>query len=269
MTLKAGNSGSLVKALQEALAAKGFDPGTPDGTFGPGTVQAVEAFQTSAGLEADGVAGPNTLDALGFVAPAPVASLIPSVTVDMACQIVPDAHRSNVEQNLPHVLNALVEPQLADKQMITMALATIRAETAGFEPINEGVSRFNTSPGGREFDLYDHILGNHGAPEGATFKGRGFIQLTGRDNYRIHGAAIGMEAELLANPDLANDPDIAGKLLASFLKAHEAQMREALANSDFAKARKLVNGGSHGLDVFTAACHVAAQVLPEQIEVAS
>jgi peptidoglycan L-alanyl-D-glutamate endopeptidase CwlK len=32
--------------------------------------------------------------------------------------------------------------------MILMALGTIRAETASFEPISEGQSRFNTSPGG-------------------------------------------------------------------------------------------------------------------------
>jgi peptidoglycan L-alanyl-D-glutamate endopeptidase CwlK len=100
----------------------------------------------------------------------------------------------NIEQNLPVVLSALVEPQLVDKPMVLMALATIRAETESFLPISEGQSKFNTSPGGQPFDLYDNRkdLGNLGPPDGFRFRGRGLIQLTGRSNYQAHGAAIGL-----------------------------------------------------------------------------
>ena len=41
--------------------------------------------------------------------------------------------------------------------MVLMALATIRAETESFEPISEGKSKFNTSPGGRPFDCITTI----------------------------------------------------------------------------------------------------------------
>jgi peptidoglycan L-alanyl-D-glutamate endopeptidase CwlK len=144
---------------------------------------------------------------------------------------------------------------MADKIMVLMALATIRAETGEFLPISEGVSSFNTSPGGPPFDLYDHRadLGNQGPPDGERFKGRGFVQLTGRANYRQHGEAIGLGTQLLDNPDLANDPEIAARLLASFLKSREAAIRAAVAAGDLAQARKLVNGGSHGIDAFTGA----------------
>jgi peptidoglycan L-alanyl-D-glutamate endopeptidase CwlK len=103
--------------------------------------------------------------------------------------------------------------------------------------------------------LYDHRtdLGNQGPPDGDRFKGRGFVQLTGRSNYRLHGNAIGLGTQLIDNPDLANDPEIASKLLASFLKNKEQGIRSALAADDLATARKLVNGGSHGLDVFSSA----------------
>jgi peptidoglycan L-alanyl-D-glutamate endopeptidase CwlK len=79
------------------------------------------------------------------------------------------------------------------------------------------------SPGGRAFDLYDNRRdsGNSGPPDGATFRGRGFIQLTGRANYKEHGAAIGPGGQLVTNPDLANDAGIASRLLASFLSARE------------------------------------------------
>jgi peptidoglycan L-alanyl-D-glutamate endopeptidase CwlK len=224
----------------------------------------VLAFQRSAGLAADGIAGPGTATALGLNDPQspPPPSLIPAITVDIAARIVP-APRVNIESNLPFVLNALVAPELADKPMILMALATICAETGSFLPIGEFESRFNTSPGGHPFDLYDSRadLGNQGAPDGERFKGRGFVQLTGRANYAFHGAAIGLGNQLIENPDLANDPGIAARLLASFLKTHEERIRAALSANDLHEARRLVNGGSHGLDAFTAAYNTGLALL--------
>src|SRR5882762_320667 len=63
-TLRQGSSGSDVKDLQQKLQDLGFDPNGVDGNFGPGTRDAVIAFQQSKGLQADGIAGPNTLAAL-------------------------------------------------------------------------------------------------------------------------------------------------------------------------------------------------------------
>ena len=198
-----------------------------------------------------------------------VLSLIPDITVDIAARIIPYAPRANIESNLPFVLNALVAPELTDKPMILMALATIRAETGSFVPIGEFESRFNTSPGGHPFDLYDSRadLGNLGPPDGERFKGRGFIQLTGRANYALHGAAIGLGNQLIENPDLANDPAIAARLLASFLKTHEERIRAALRSNDLREARRLVNGGSHGLEAFTAAYTTGLALIPHQIAV--
>ena len=64
VTLKNGDSGDEVKALQEALAALGYDVGEPDGAFGATTEEAVKQFQADSGIEADGVAGPQTLTAI-------------------------------------------------------------------------------------------------------------------------------------------------------------------------------------------------------------
>jgi hypothetical protein len=191
-------------------------------------------------------------------------SLIPDVTVDIAAHMLPAAHRENIESNLPYVLNALVAPQLTDKPMILMALATICAETGSFLPISEGQSHFNTSPGGHPFDLYDSRadLGNLGPPDGERFKGRGFVQLTGRANYEFHGAAIGVGNQLVENPDLANHPAIAACLLASFLKTHEEKLRVALSSGDLREARRLVNGGSHGLTAFEDAYSIGLALVP-------
>jgi len=51
----------------------------------------------------------------------------------------------------------------------------------------------------------------------------------------------------------ANDSDIAGRILAEFLRRAEAGIRAALDRKDLATTRKLVNGGSHGLNSFRSA----------------
>src|SRR5437879_3851521 len=64
--LKQGSSGPDVTELQQKLKDLGFDPNGVDGNFGPGTKAAVIAFQQSKGLQADGIAGPASLAALGL-----------------------------------------------------------------------------------------------------------------------------------------------------------------------------------------------------------
>jgi lipoprotein-anchoring transpeptidase ErfK/SrfK len=62
--LEQGEHGDEVAALQARLVELGYWLGTPDGTYGQLTRQAVMAFQKAQGLGRDGVAGPATLAAL-------------------------------------------------------------------------------------------------------------------------------------------------------------------------------------------------------------
>jgi len=63
-TLAYGMHGSDVRALQQRLAQLAYYPGTADGQFGSGTLEAVWAFQEVQGLSADGVVGSGTGHAL-------------------------------------------------------------------------------------------------------------------------------------------------------------------------------------------------------------
>lgn len=56
--------GVAVEKIQRYLNAHGFDCGKVDGMFGPATEKAVKAFQKAKGLEADGLCGPKTLEAM-------------------------------------------------------------------------------------------------------------------------------------------------------------------------------------------------------------
>ncbi len=60
-TLREGDRGAEVKAMQKRLKELGYLTGSADGVFGPMTTEAVKAFQKRNGLTADGVVGPATL----------------------------------------------------------------------------------------------------------------------------------------------------------------------------------------------------------------
>jgi len=239
--LKMGSKGTKVKNLQKRLREVGFNPGAIDGDFGPAVHAAVLAYQKSKGLLSDGVVGSRTLGALGLTKDKKLPSVVNKVTTTMVSKMFPYAPVDNIKEYLPFVLKALEDDKLGDKQMVLMALATIRAETGRFLPIDEGKSKYNTSPGGHPFDLYDkrRDLGNGAKGDGAKFKGRGFIQLTGKANYTKYSKALRLGTKLVKIPEFANDPKIAAKILSRFLKDKERRIKEALLDNDLRLARRL------------------------------
>lgn len=175
--------------------------------------------------------------------------MLTNITTDLVSKVFPATPVAHIATNLPFLVDALNAFQ-CDRTMAIMALATVRAETESFLPVEEEPSRWNTSPGGTPFDLYDDRsgLGNQGPPDGERFRGRGYVQLTGRANYYRLGTLLNLD--LIDNPDTATDPQTAATILVRFLLLKENQIRAALQRNDLAAARKLVNGGSNGLDRF-------------------
>ncbi|MCB2054717.1 MAG: peptidoglycan-binding protein [Geminicoccaceae bacterium] len=250
--LRIGAAGETVRRLQALLAAKGFAPGAIDGAFGPATEAAVLGFQLARDLVPDGIVGPVTWRALGE-ATATLPPVLDRLEVSLVARLFPSTDTGSIARNLPLIVGALAEAEMDDKPMALMALATIRAESETFEPVSEMPSRWNSSPGGHPFDLYDHRrdLGNAGRPDGARFRGRGFVQLTGRANYGAVGRYIGLGDTLLHQPEHANEPATAARILAAFLRMRQRAIKRALAEGDLVRARRLVNGGRHGLGRFT------------------
>ncbi|MBV8976330.1 MAG: hypothetical protein JO261_06600 [Alphaproteobacteria bacterium] len=189
--------------------------------------------------------------------------------VDFVSKLFPFTPRSNIAINLPFVLAALKERGLSDHDMTLYALAAIRVQTASFLPVPEGQSRFNTPPNGLPFGLYEpgtHIgraLGNVEAGDGARFKGRGYLQITGREAYRRYGQQIGVD--LVGNPDLACDGKVAAEIVAQFVKNNEMKIRSALAANDLKSAMRLLTGGSLGLDQFSNAFTTGRKLLRDPV----
>jgi peptidoglycan L-alanyl-D-glutamate endopeptidase CwlK len=186
------------------------------------------------------------------------------ITPDLVAQVFPATPVADIRTNLPAILTELAAKR-CDRRMLIMALATIRAEAETFTPLSEFQSKFNTPPGGPPFSLYDHRadLGNTGPPDGEKFRGRGYVQLTGRANYAKFGPIVG--ADLINNPELAGDHEVAAKILVEFLTNKQTQIDAALAKHDLAAARRLVNGGTNGLDRFTDAYERADKLFPQTV----
>lgn len=259
-----------VAALRTVLAqALGRDavlfPGLSSGqTLDANVEAALRAWQAGVGLVADGVLGPRCLELLGLARwPLLAPPLEQGLTLALVRPLFPATKPANIDRYLPYVSAALRAVGLLDRPMLLAALGTIKAETEGFLPISEYPSQFNTPPGAAPFSAYDGRLGNKQAGDGARFKGRGFVQLTGRANYAKYGELLGVD--LCAQPDLANAPEVAAVLLAGYLAQCADAMREALAAGNLRAARKLVNGGSHGLDRFSSVFEIAAATWPGEL----
>ena len=96
---------------------------------------------------------------------------------------------------------------------------------------------------GAEFNV-GRELGNTEPDDGYNFRGRGFIQLTGRGNYTRYAALI-HKPEVVTDPDLANDPQIAAALAVAYINdrykggGFEAMMRCVGNNTpDIAQAKR-------------------------------
>ncbi|HSH18312.1 MAG TPA: glycoside hydrolase family 19 protein [Candidatus Saccharimonadales bacterium] len=157
------------------------------------------------------------------------------VTEDVVAQMLPGAKRSTIHDMYPLMIDALAERGVADLDMALYAFATINPETSAALPIAEiGGSKARYAP----------------------YYGRGYVQLTWFDNYKKAGKALGLD--LVNNPDLAMEPRNAARIMAWFLtsEGREERLRKAFANNDIAAMRKVVNGGTNGINKFSTSWNI-------------
>ncbi len=99
--------------------------------------------------------------------------------------------------------------------------------------------------------VYGNRMGNGGprTGDGFRFRGRGYLQLTGRENYRRFGKRIHVDLE--GTPDLAAQPATAWLIAASYLANRSRLRKTALEWADdnnVEAVTRIVNGGIHGLE---------------------
>jgi putative chitinase len=105
--------------------------------------------------------------------------------------------------------------------------------------------------------VYNGRMGNTSPEEAAAFIGRGLIQLTGKDNYRAFGEAIG--EDLVANPQLVEEPRYAALSAGWFWNKRGLN---ALADAmDVTTMTVRINGGRIGIDDRIAKINKAIDIL--------
>lgn len=94
--------------------------------------------------------------------------------------------------------------------------------------------------------VYANRMGNgpEESGEGWAFRGRGFIQLTGKNNYRLCGEALGVD--LLSDPMYLETPEGAARSAAWFWKKNG--LNAVADTGDIVKMTKIINGGTIGLE---------------------
>lgn len=90
--------------------------------------------------------------------------------------------------------------------------------------------------------VYGGRMGNKAAGDGWKYRGRGYVHLTGRDNYAAASKDLGID--LVNNPDLAADPDVAAKIAVWYWNKRVAAKG---ADRDVLAATRAINGGTNGL----------------------
>jgi putative chitinase len=99
--------------------------------------------------------------------------------------------------------------------------------------------------------VYANRMGNgdEASGDGWKYRGRGPLQLTGKNNYRAFGKYIGREQEVLDNPDIvANELGFESALW--FFDANKLWgiCDQGINDAAILALTKRINGGTHGLD---------------------
>ena len=139
------------------------------------------------------------------------------------------------------------DADLSDLRHAAYMLATVKHECADtWQPEQErGTPAY--------FDKYEpgtklgRRLGNRAKGDGARYKGRGYPQITGLDNYARLGAMIGLGDELVKHPERALEPAIAYRIMSVGMRRGAFTGRRLAhyinaQGGDYINARRIING---------------------------
>ena len=263
MLLRKGDNNENVKLLQKKLHLD------PVGNFGPKTEEAVKLWQAAHGLTADGIVGDKTWSMImGEEEHAEVKQQVQAVSNSTGLKL------DKLKGHIPDSVIAMIPDTAAKFQINTPLrlahfLAQCGHESGGFRltkenlnysakglngifkkyfPTLESALPYERKPEKIANKVYGGRMGNgpESSGDGAKFCGRGFIQLTGRDNYTAFGKSIG--EDMTTNPEKVST-HYALLSAAWFFNKNKLHIMadEGATDAVVTKITKRVNGGTIGL----------------------
>lgn len=167
------------------------------------------------------------------------------------------ASRRAVDARWPVIEKALWTEGITDRRSQIAAVATVVAEVGkDLRPVDEygGRAYFRRMYEGRT------DLGNTRPGDGARYHGRGYIQLTGRANYRAYGRKLDLPLE--DRPGLALRPYVGARVLAEYFK--ERRIAHDARQGRWRDVRLKINGGYNGWPTFHRAVTSLRRVPPSR-----
>jgi predicted chitinase len=210
--------------------------------------------------------------------------------------ITPPPVKQDVKQNLGDVKAAMMKRGMGDEKYLNAVLGNVMKESGG-KVQNENLNYSKTSNdrirsifgsrarGKSEQELNDiksspesmgefmygkdtkigRGMGNLEPGDGFKYRGRGYIQLTGKSNYAAASQAIFGDDTLVKNPDLVNDPKIAADVVAWYMERGKAGMAKKMGiddkNMTQAEANLLATSQIAGTDVRKAGGYLGGEVM--------
>ncbi|CAA9328454.1 MAG: GH19 [uncultured Gemmatimonadetes bacterium] len=236
----AGFGGGTTLAVQRALGAVFLlNPSDDvDGAAGPRTQAGWQLFRRASGLPPNAV-----IDVAGARRLADAAAAPDSFVGRLAVRIPPEyefrrGHRAENEARSVEAIGAAAHDLGLSRPQLAYVLATAEHESDRFATLEEYAS--GAAYEGRS------DLGNTQPGDGPRFKGRGYVQLTGRNHYRQYARLSGIHLELLP-PVLTNWPALSAWVLVDGMwrGAYTGGRLDGFVSSgrtDFHNARRVVNG---------------------------
>ena len=224
-TLRRGDEGPLVTKLQLKLGVDAI------GKFGPKTEAALITWQKANGLQGDGIAGPFTLAKLGIEALPQGTGIVAASPAVSTSITIPDNSGFKLHNLKGHIPDAVIAqiPDTAARFGITTPLrlahflSQCSHESGGFKAVRENLNysakglmgifkkyfpnaklalQYERKPEKIASLVYGNRMGNgpESSMDGYTYRGRGYIQLTGKSNYSLFDKTV--PEDITANPDL-------------------------------------------------------------------
>ena len=267
MLLKVGSIGDDVVKLQIKL---GVDP---IGKFGPKTEAAVKGWQTAHGLTPDGIVGDATWAKLfAPVIETPIAPVIvaPVATIEPQKAFKLDKLKGHIPQNvIDQIPDTASKFGITNNLRLAHFLAQCGHESGGFRAVSENLNysakglcgifrkyfpsvtialQYERKPEKIANKVYASRMGNgpESSGDGYKFRGRGYIQLTGKDNYSLFDATV--PESILDMPDLVASKYPLASAAFFFKRNNLWAICDRGATPDVVTAvTKRVNGGTIGL----------------------